>query len=130
MLLDIQQNAATTKLPSASPSPASSSSSSAPAHVQEYTVRIPKNMKKVHHVMRFNATLNVDFSQWKNVKMERENNMRDSRAGDEEMPKFGAGSEYNRDLKEELRRKRFGINARKYKQGMKVSEIEFDFEIK
>lgn len=37
--------------------------------------------------MRFNATLNVDFAQWKNVKMERENNMRSAQQGDEEIPK-------------------------------------------
>lgn len=65
--------------------------------------------------MRFNATLNVDFAQWKNVKMERENNMREYRGFDEDMPKFGAGSEYNRDLREEVRRKKYGITARKYK---------------
>lgn len=71
----------------------------------------------MHHVMRFNATLKVDFEKWSNVKMERENNMRDARAMEEEMPKFGAGSEYNRDAKEELRRKKFGFAPRKYKQG-------------
>lgn len=83
--------------------------------MQEYSIRVPKNLKKNHHVMRFNATLNVDFAQWKNVKMERENNMREYRGFDEDMPKFGAGSEYNRDLREEVRRKKFGITARKYK---------------
>lgn len=92
-------------------------STAAPVHVQEFTVRIPKNLKKMHHVMRFNATLKVDFAKWKNVKMERENNMREARPMEEEMPKFGAGSEYNRDLKEELRRKKFGFQPRKYKQG-------------
>lgn len=66
--------------------------------------------------MRFNATLSVDFAKWKNVKMERENNLREMKnALDEEMPKFGAGSEYNRDQKEELRRKKYGVSARKYK---------------
>lgn len=92
-------------------------STAAPVHVQEFAVRIPKNLKKMHHVMRFNATLKVDFAQWKNVKMERENNMRDTQRIEEEMPKFGAGSEYNRDLKEELRRKKYGFQPRKYKQG-------------
>lgn len=29
--------------------------------------------------------------------------------------RFGAGSEYGRDLREEARRKKFGIVARKYK---------------
>ena len=96
---------------------ASSGTAAPPVHVQEFTVRIPKNLKKMHHVMRFNATLKVDFAQWKNVKMERENNMRDARAMEEDMPKFGAGSEYNRDQKEEFRRKKYGFAPRKYKQG-------------
>lgn len=65
--------------------------------------------------MRFNATLNVDFAQWKSVKMERDLALQNNRQMEEEIPKFGAGSEYNRDLKEELRRKRFGINPKKYK---------------
>lgn len=65
--------------------------------------------------MRFNATLNVDFSQWRAVKLERENNMREFKGAEEEMPKFGAGSEYNRDLREEVRRKKFGIIAKKYR---------------
>lgn len=65
--------------------------------------------------MRFNATLNVDFAQWKSVKMERDLTLQNNRQIEEEMPKFGAGSEYNRDLKEELRRKRFGINPKKFK---------------
>lgn len=64
--------------------------------------------------MRFNYNLNIDFSQWRNVRMERENNMKDFRAMEEELPKFGAGSEYNRDQKEEARRKKFGIISKKY----------------
>lgn len=67
--------------------------------------------------MRFNATLNVDFTKWdKNgTKMERENNMKEYKGFDEEMPKFGAGSEFGRDAREEARRKKFGINSKKYK---------------
>ncbi|XP_055676810.1 general transcription factor IIF subunit 1 [Lutzomyia longipalpis] len=84
-------------------------------NIQEFVIRVPKNLKKKHHVMRFNATLNVDFAQWKMVKMERENNAKDYRGMEEDVPKFGAGSEYNRDLKEEVRRKKFGIISRKYK---------------
>lgn len=83
--------------------------------MQEFVIRVPKNLKKKHHVMRFNATLNVDFAQWKMVKMERENNAKDYRGMEEDVPKFGAGSEYNRDLKEEVRRKKFGIISKKYK---------------
>lgn len=65
--------------------------------------------------MRFNATLNVDFAQWRNVKLERENNMKEFKSAEEDMPKFGAGSEFNRDLREEVRRKKFGIIAKRYR---------------
>jgi len=65
--------------------------------------------------MRFNATLNVDFAQWKMVKLERENNLKDFKGMDEDTPKFGAGSEYNRELREEVRRKKYGIIAKRYK---------------
>lgn len=65
--------------------------------------------------MRFNATLNVDFAQWKMVKLERENNLKEFKGFDEDAPKFGAGSEYNRELREEVRRKKYGIVAKRYK---------------
>lgn len=65
--------------------------------------------------MRFNAGLKVDFKEWKQVKLERENNMKDFKGIEEEMPKFGAGSEFGRDAREEARRKKFGITSRKYK---------------
>ncbi|XP_063546615.1 general transcription factor IIF subunit 1 isoform X2 [Cydia strobilella] len=88
---------------------------SASPSVQEFKIRVPKNVKKKHHVMRFNATLNVDFGKWTQVKMERENNIKEFKGLDEDMPKFGAGSEYGRDVREEARRKKFGIISRKYK---------------
>ncbi|KAL4707137.1 hypothetical protein ACJJTC_018872 [Scirpophaga incertulas] len=83
--------------------------------VQEFRIRVPKNVKKKYHVMRFNATLNVDFAKWTHVKMERENNIKEFKGIEEEMPKFGAGSEFGRDMREEARRKKFGIISRKYK---------------
>uniref|UniRef100_A0A1A9ZJM0 Transcription initiation factor IIF subunit alpha n=1 Tax=Glossina pallidipes TaxID=7398 RepID=A0A1A9ZJM0_GLOPL len=49
-----------------------------------------------HHVMRFNATRSVDLAQWRTVKLERENNLKEFT--EEDVPKFGAGSKYNRDL--------------------------------
>uniref|UniRef100_A0A182JZ14 Transcription initiation factor IIF subunit alpha n=1 Tax=Anopheles christyi TaxID=43041 RepID=A0A182JZ14_9DIPT len=97
------------------PSQPGASSSGAPVSVQEFVIRVPKNLKKKYHVMRFNATLNVDFTQWRTVKMERENNQKEYKGIEEVMPKFGAGSEFNRDLREEARRKRFGIISKKYK---------------
>ncbi|KAJ8735094.1 hypothetical protein PYW08_014344 [Mythimna loreyi] len=98
-----------------SPGPSNSFQQSSAASVQEFKIRVPKNVKKKHHVMRFNATLNVDFAKWTHVKMERENNIKEFKGMDEDMPKFGAGSEYGRDVREEARRKKFGIISRKYK---------------
>ena len=48
--------------------------------------------------------------------MERENNLKEYKSAYDidTMPKFGAGSEYGRDLKEEARRKKHGINIKKY----------------
>ncbi|KAF5301162.1 hypothetical protein FQA39_LY10840 [Lamprigera yunnana] len=82
---------------------------------QEYNIRVPKSLPKRYHVMRFNATLDVDISKWTQVKMERENNMKEFRGIDEEQPKFGAGSEFGREAREEARRKKLGIMQRKYK---------------
>lgn len=50
------------------------------------------------------------------VRLERENNLREYKSAYniDTMPKFGAGSEYGREQKEEARRKKFGINIKKY----------------
>ncbi|XP_046677864.1 general transcription factor IIF subunit 1 isoform X2 [Homalodisca vitripennis] len=85
------------------------------ASVQEFSIRVPKNSRKRHHVMRFNSVLNVDFAKWGQVKMERENNQKEFARPDDDMPKFGAGSEFGREAKEEARRKKFGIVSKKYK---------------
>lgn len=85
---------------------------------------------KIHHIMRFNDTLNVDFAKWKSVKLEREDNLRDSNSKVEEMPKFGAGSEFNRDFREELRRKKYGINPRKYRAEAQPWILKVGGEIK
>jgi transcription initiation factor TFIIF subunit alpha len=45
--------------------------------------------------------------------MVRENNRKEF-VREDEMPKFGAGSEYGRQEKEEARRKKYGINTRRY----------------
>lgn len=63
--------------------------------------------------MRFHGTLNVDVSKWTQVKMGRENNLKDFK-NEEEMPKFGAGSEFGREQREEARRKKYGYVSKKY----------------
>jgi len=65
--------------------------------------------------MHFNSSLNVEFTKWAQAKMARENNMKEYKSMEEEMPKFGAGSEFGRDAREEARRKKYGIPSRKYK---------------
>ena len=50
------------------------------------------------------------------VRIERENNFKDFKAvyDMDAMPKFGAGSEFGREDREEARRKKYGIRRRKY----------------
>ena len=38
--------------------------------------------------MRFNNSVNVDFGKWSQVKLERENNMKEFRGAEEEQPKY------------------------------------------
>lgn len=45
--------------------------------------------------------------------MERENNLKEFKA-DEDLPKYGAGSEFGREQREESRRKKYGIISKKY----------------
>ncbi|KAJ1525136.1 hypothetical protein ONE63_009972 [Megalurothrips usitatus] len=112
---DIKKLGPAVTAPNTTANAAPPSSSTPPPVVQEFSIRVPKNAKKRFHMMRFNSTLNVDFTKWKQVRMERENNAKEFRGIEEEMPKFGAGSEFGRDAREEARRKKFGIVARKYK---------------
>lgn len=83
--------------------------------VQEYIVKMPKNKSRHFNVMRFSNSHKVDVTKWTQtqVKMERENNLKEFKA-DEDMPKFGAGSEFGREQREESRRKKYGIISKKY----------------
>lgn len=92
----------------------SGAGTSSQGRIQEYVVKAPKTNKKKFNMMRFHAALGIDFKTWTHAKMERENNMKEFRSLDDEMPKFGAGSEFGREQKEEARRKKFGIHMRKY----------------
>jgi len=84
--------------------------------VQEYTVRIPNHDDdKTFHVMKFNNSQNIDFTQWNQVRMVRENNQKVFNTSQpDDQPKFGAGSAFGKDAKEEARRKKLGIISRKY----------------
>ncbi|CAB3369528.1 Hypothetical predicted protein [Cloeon dipterum] len=90
--------------------------STSQSNVNEYVIRCPKNTSKKFQVMRFASERDLDFKKWSNVKMERENNLREFKGvADEEQPKFGAGSEFGRDQREEARRKKLGIVSKKYR---------------
>ncbi|KAI1289821.1 General transcription factor IIF subunit 1 [Halotydeus destructor] len=89
------------------------------SQAQEFIVRVPQETNKKYHVMRFHSALNVDVTKWKNVKLERENNQKEYKAshqvfGDDETPKFGAGSEFGREAKEEARKKKYGGRGKTY----------------
>uniref|UniRef100_K7FJV8 Transcription initiation factor IIF subunit alpha n=1 Tax=Pelodiscus sinensis TaxID=13735 RepID=K7FJV8_PELSI len=91
-------------------SPQSTSSQS----VTEYVVRVPKNTPKKYNIMAFNAADKVNFTTWHQAKMERDLSNKKIYQ-EEEMPESGAGSEFNRKLREEARRKKYGIVLREFK---------------
>ena len=84
---------------------------------QEFIVRVPpRDENKKYHVMKFRASLNQDFSKWTATRMMRENNEKiyKSNIPENEDPKYGAGSVFGKDVKEELRLKKAGITRKKY----------------
>lgn len=96
-------------------SKASSAAKAEPVgQTQEFSVRIPKLAgNKKYSVMRFNGSDGVSVAAWNQIHMCRENNLKQFKT-DEDMPKFGAGSEYGRERREEARRKKYGIISKKY----------------
>uniref|UniRef100_A0A8C4Y8D0 Transcription initiation factor IIF subunit alpha n=1 Tax=Gopherus evgoodei TaxID=1825980 RepID=A0A8C4Y8D0_9SAUR len=82
--------------------------------VTEYVVRVPKNTPKKYNIMAFNAADKVNFTTWHQAKMERDLSNKKIYQ-EEEMPESGAGSEFNRKLREEARRKKYGIVLREFK---------------
>ncbi|KAK3091899.1 hypothetical protein FSP39_023552 [Pinctada imbricata] len=69
-------------------------------------------------MMKFATGADVDFVKLSQtpVRMERENNLKEYKSAYDIdlMPKYGAGSEYGREQKEEARRKKYGIQIKKY----------------
>ncbi|XP_069783594.1 general transcription factor IIF subunit 1 isoform X2 [Narcine bancroftii] len=82
--------------------------------VTEYTVRVPKNNNKKYNIMAFNAADKINFSTWTQAKMERDLSNKKIYQ-EEEQPVFGAGSEFGKKLREESRKKKFGIVTREFK---------------
>ena len=76
---------------------------------------IYRDKNKKLAIMRFNRSLNIDFNEWNKAQIERENNQVQFKSFSEEMPKFGAGSEFGREAREEARKRKYGIISKKYK---------------
>ena len=84
---------------------------------QLVSVRIPaRDERKQYHIMKFNGSLNIDFSQWDEARMVREDNRKivNSTQSQDDDPKFGAGSVFGKAAKEEARLKKLGINKKEY----------------
>ena len=57
--------------------------------------------------MRFSSSLNVDVTKWKTAKMERQSALKAKEKEGSDAPKFGAGSEYGKEAKEEAKRLKY-----------------------
>lgn len=93
-----------------------SSSGQASGAPVTFSIRLPAESHKKYSVLKFNAANNVDFTKCGTAKIGRENNLSDFKSAYdiETMPKFGAGSEYGREQREEARKKKFGMRIKKY----------------
>ncbi|XP_036751628.2 general transcription factor IIF subunit 1 isoform X1 [Manis pentadactyla] len=83
-------------------------------NVTEYVVRVPKNTTKKYNIMAFNAADKVNFTTWNQARLERDLSNKKIYQ-EEEMPESGAGSEFNRKLREEARRKKHGIVLKEFR---------------
>ncbi|XP_075798690.1 general transcription factor IIF subunit 1 isoform X6 [Microtus pennsylvanicus] len=83
-------------------------------NVTEYVVRVPKNTTKKYNIMAFNAADKVNFATWNQARLERDLSNKKIYQ-EEEMPESGAGSEFNRKLREEARRKKYGIVLKEFR---------------
>ena len=79
----------------------------APGAEQEFTVRVPsRDEAKKFHIMKFNKSLNVDFSKWQQARMVRENNQKI--VNSTQPVNDDAVSVFGKDMKE-ARRQKLGI---------------------
>ncbi|XP_010224378.1 PREDICTED: general transcription factor IIF subunit 1 [Tinamus guttatus] len=82
--------------------------------VTEYMVRVPRSTSKRYNIMAFNAADKVNFATWHQARMERDLSNKKIYQ-EEELPESGAGSEFNRKLREEARRKKYGIVLKEFR---------------
>lgn len=63
--------------------------------------------------MRFSNSLNVDVTTWKNARMDRERSIKVEKMATEEKPKFGLGSKFGQEAREEALKRRYGSGRSK-----------------
>ncbi|XP_070535833.1 general transcription factor IIF subunit 1-like [Ptychodera flava] len=83
------------------------------AQYEEFSVRVAKKSKKKFSVMNFTGGGNIDMAKWQQVKMERENNLREFKT-ETDTPTYGAGSEFGKERRQEARRKKYGVITKNY----------------
>ncbi|CAH3198806.1 unnamed protein product [Porites evermanni] len=76
------------------------------ANTSMYKVRVPRHLAKKYSVMRFQST-KVDISAVSKAQMSRQTESIEEKES-ENLPTFGAGSEFGRERREEARKKRRG----------------------
>jgi len=86
--------------------------SSPASSTKEFSLKVSKYSDVKYQMMKFNSTLNIDFSKWSHAKMERDISKADSGIVEEDIPKFGAGSEFGREARLEARKRRYGGNKK------------------
>ncbi|XP_027840985.2 general transcription factor IIF subunit 1 [Aphis gossypii] len=81
-------------------------------NTKEFSLRVPRSSDVKYQMMKFNSNLNIEFDKWSHAKMERDTNKVDGKIPEEDMPKFGAGSEFGREARQEARKRRYGGNKK------------------
>ena len=90
-----------------------------------YPVFLNTNTRKSYNILKFSTP--VDFSQWKDVTASRDLTMKrvmEYQSQNDDMPEFGAGSEYGKKARDEAWKRRRGMNMRK-KYSIKDMPIKF-----
>uniref|UniRef100_G1TSZ1 Transcription initiation factor IIF subunit alpha n=1 Tax=Oryctolagus cuniculus TaxID=9986 RepID=G1TSZ1_RABIT len=72
-----------------------------------------RNTTKKYNIMAFNAADKVNFATWNQARLERDLSNKKIYQ-EEELPESGAGSEFKRKLREEARRKKYGIVLKEF----------------
>lgn len=86
---------------------------------KEFSISVPKNNRRRHSIMGFRKESSVKFNDWKDIKLVRENNIFDT--NEEDMPKFGAGSEFGREAREEAIKKKYRTKSENQPWILKVN---------